>query len=181
MIRSRAQLSQNWEKPSKYFLNLEKRNYINKSIPSLTVEGKKVTDSESILKEQHRFYSDLYLSKGVKELFTGEFPQYLDNMQQLSDNSKKKLDSPFTLEELETFVLNSKLNKAPGPDGFSNEFFKIFMDELKHWIFGYLQESIKNKHLSGTMIEGVITCIPKTGKLRNDLKNWRPLTLLNSV
>ena len=31
------------------------------------------------------------------------------------------------------------------------------------------------------MIEGVITCIPKTGKLRNDLKNWRPLTLLNSV
>ena len=31
------------------------------------------------------------------------------------------------------------------------------------------------------MIEGVITCIPKGGKLRNDLKNWRPLTLLNSV
>ena len=89
MIRSRAQLSQDWEKPSKYFLNLEKRNYINKSIPSLTVEGKKVTDSESILKQQHRFYSDLYLSKGVKELFTGEFSQYLDNMQQLSDNSKK--------------------------------------------------------------------------------------------
>ena len=31
------------------------------------------------------------------------------------------------------------------------------------------------------MIEGVITCIPKTGKLRNDLKNWLPLTLINSV
>ena len=42
MIRSRAQLSQDWEKPSKYFLNLEKRNHINKSIPSLTVEGKKI-------------------------------------------------------------------------------------------------------------------------------------------
>ena len=26
---------------------------------------------------------------------------------------------------------------------------------------------------------GTITCIPKGGKLRNDLKNWRPLTLLN--
>ena len=26
---------------------------------------------------------------------------------------------------------------------------------------------------------GIITCIPKGGKLRNDLKNWRPLTLLN--
>ena len=82
----------------------------------------------------------------MKELFTGEFSKYLDNMQQLSDNSKKKLDSPFTLEELETSVLKSKLNKAPGPDGFSNEFFKIFMDELKHWIFRYLQESVNNKH-----------------------------------
>ena len=26
---------------------------------------------------------------------------------------------------------------------------------------------------------GTITCIPKAGKLRNTLKNWRPLTLLN--
>ena len=26
---------------------------------------------------------------------------------------------------------------------------------------------------------GTITCIPKSGKLRNTLKNWRPLTLLN--
>ena len=100
MIRSRAQLSQDWEKPSKYFLNLEKRNYINKSIPSLTVEGKKVTDSESILKQQHRFYSDLYLSKGVKELFTGEFSQYLDNMQQLSDNSKKKTRFSFYTQRI---------------------------------------------------------------------------------
>ena len=30
MIRSRAQLSQDREKPSKYFLNLEKRNYITR-------------------------------------------------------------------------------------------------------------------------------------------------------
>ena len=30
MIRSRAQLSQDREKPSKYFVNLEKRNYITR-------------------------------------------------------------------------------------------------------------------------------------------------------
>ena len=55
------------------------------------------------------------------------------------------------------------------------------MEELKYWIFRYFQDSISNQHLSESMIEGVITCIPKGGKLRNDLKNWRPLTLLNSV
>ena len=30
-------------------------------------------------------------------------------------------------------------------------------------------------------ISGIITCIPKGGKLRNDLKIWRPITLLNSI
>ena len=28
---------------------------------------------------------------------------------------------------------------------------------------------------------GIITCIPKKDKLRNKLKNWRPITLLNSI
>ena len=43
MIRSRDQLNKDWEKPSKYFLNLEKRNYINKSIPLLTVNNTVIT------------------------------------------------------------------------------------------------------------------------------------------
>ena len=28
---------------------------------------------------------------------------------------------------------------------------------------------------------GIITCIPKGGKLRNNLRNWRVITLLNSI
>ena len=181
MIRSRAQLSQDWEKPSKYFLNLEKRNYINKSIPSLTIDGCKITDSTEILKQQHRFYSDLYSSKGVKDMSTGNFACYIENMKRLSNKHKENLDKPLTLDELEIVIRGGKLNKAPGPDGFSNEFFKTFLEELKHWIFRYLLESIDNQYFTETLIEGVITCIPKSGKLRNDLKNWRPLTLLNCV
>jgi hypothetical protein len=33
--------------------------------------------------------------------------------------------------------------------------------------------------MSITQKQGVITCIPKPGKLRNLLKNWRPISLLN--
>ena len=38
-----------------------------------------------------------------------------------------------------------------------------------------------NGEFSTTLFEGIITCIPKQGKLRNDLKNWRPLTSLNTM
>ena len=85
------------------------------------------------------------------------------------------------MEELQTAIKASKLNKAPGPDGFSNEFFKYFLNELQHWIYRYITEAIQNNGFSKLALDGVITCIPKQGKLRNDLKNWRPLTLLNSI
>ena len=45
------------------------------------------------------------------------------------------MDSDITIDELEYAIKHSKLNKAPGPDGFSNEFFKTFSHELIHWIF----------------------------------------------
>ena len=64
IIRSRANIVDNWEKPSKYFLNLEKRNFTNKNIPSLTTDDEKIiTDSKKILMMQKSFYQDLYSSK----------------------------------------------------------------------------------------------------------------------
>ena len=85
------------------------------------------------------------------------------------------------MQELLRAISSSKLNKAPGPDSFSNEFFKNILEELKEWIFRYFSEAIMNGKFSTTSFEGIITCIPKRGKLRNDLKNWRPLTLLNAM
>ena len=35
--------------------------------------------------------------------------------------------------------------------------------------------------LNETQLGGIITCIPKGDKCRNELKNWRPITLLNST
>ena len=60
-------------------------------------------------------------------------------------------------------------------------FLIFFISELQFWIFRYINEAIDTGHLSKIALDGVITCIPKQGKLRNDLKNWRPLTLLNSI
>ena len=182
MIRSRAALIDNWEKPSKYFLNLEKRNYVNKNIPSLKDENDhEIFDSAEILLLQRNFYEDLYSSKETVPINDSKYSYLLNNLPILSEYIKTSLEAPYSLEELITTIKNSKLNKAPGPDGFSNEFFKFFISELQFWIFRYINEAIDTGHLSKIAFDGVITCIPKQGKLRNDLKNWRPLTLLNSI
>ena len=181
IVRSRASLTDTWEKPSKYFLNLEKRNHVNKNIPSLLHNDSEITDSAAILELQRDFYADLYSSKETVVLENSKFSQHLHNLPSLSEINKTKLDAPYTIEELLRSIKASKLNKAPGPDGYSNEFFKFFINELHFWIYRYILEAISHSHFSKLALDGVITCIPKQGKLRNDLKNWRPLTLLNSI
>ena len=42
--------------------------------------------------------------------------------------------------------------------------------------FGYI-----NGELSITQRQGIITCIQKENKLKQFLKNWRPLTLLDII
>ena len=37
------------------------------------------------------------------------------------------------------------------------------------------------KNISQNHLMGVIICIPKGDKLKNKFKNWRPITLLNSI
>ena len=182
MVRSRAALIDNWEKPSKYFLNLEKRNYVNKNIPSLIDENEhEIYESAEILLLQRSFYEDLYSSKETISITDSKYSYLLENIPTLSDFEKTRLEAPYNLEELISTIKSSKLNKAPGPDGYSNEFFKYFINELQFWIFRYINEAIISGQLSKIALDGVITCIPKQGKLRNDLKNWRPLTLLNSI
>ena len=74
-----------------------------------------------------------------------------------------------------------KNNKSPGSDGFSAEFFKCFWKKLGHFIVRSINYSYMNGELSNTQKHGLITCLPKGDKPKQFLKNWRPLTLLNTV
>jgi hypothetical protein len=74
-----------------------------------------------------------------------------------------------------------KSNKSPGSDGFSTEFFKVFWKQLGNFIVRSLNYAYENKLLSITQRHGIITLLPKGEKPRQYLKNWRPITLLNTV
>ena len=72
-------------------------------------------------------------------------------------------------------------NKSPGSDGFSSEFLKMFWKELGHFIVRSLNYGFDCGELSITQKQGIITCIPKEGKPRQYMKNWRPISLLNVI
>ena len=64
LIRSRAQIIEDDEKPSQFFCNLETHNYTSKLIPKLRKpNGDIITDQYEILEETKTFYENLYSSR----------------------------------------------------------------------------------------------------------------------
>ena len=63
ILRSKVQWVEDGEQNSKFFLSLEKRNYNMKHIKKLIQGMNIITDPVAILKEQKRYYNNLYSSK----------------------------------------------------------------------------------------------------------------------
>ena len=98
-----------------------------------------------------------------------------------SEIEKDKLEEKITLAELNFVIITSKNDKGPGPDGCTDEFYKQFWPEIGNFLLDLMIFYKEQGELNDPQKAGVITCIPKGDKIRNQLKNWRPMTHLNSV
>ena len=181
MLRSRSRYEDLGEKPTQFVFNLEKRNYTSKVIHKLVNEdGEEFTKTPDILNCQTSFYKDLYKEVNLENdvsinSILGE------NENKLSDKDSKELEGEILYSELGFALNNMKNNKSPGLDGFTVEFFNFFWTDIGHFILQSLNYGYRNGSLSITQKQGVITCIPKQNKSRINLKNWRPISLLNVI
>ena len=61
MVRARAKWVECGEKPTKYFCNLEKRNYVNKNITKLILPNNQTISEQNVLLQTiTEFYKTLY-------------------------------------------------------------------------------------------------------------------------
>ena len=185
MIRSKAQYIDQGEKPTKYFCGLEKHNYVSKIIGQLEKDnGTILTEQQEILKETENFYRKLYENKDGK-LEKNDIPveQYRNdsNMTKLKNEEANTIEGLLTYKEISDILYNMKHDKSPGLSGFSAEFFKVFWRQLGIFVLRSLNLEYEIGELSITQRQGIITCIPKENKPKQFLKNWRPLTLLDTV
>ena len=180
LVRSRSLWRENSEKPSKYFLTLEKRRYESKRIPCLrTTEGIKRSQPD-ILKALEDFFRKRF-SQAHESTSDRECDKYLAEVQlsSIAASDRKKLEEPITLSELGATLSKMKNGTAPGSDGFSVEFYKFFWADLKNFFKAMCIESLSNGILPQTLKEGIIVLLPKPNKPRDLLKSYRPITLLN--
>ena len=182
LIRSRANDIENGEKPSQFLCSLETNNFKSKVINVIEKDDEIITDQKQILAETCKFYETLYASKEntLNDVDLNAHMQDM-NVPKLHEDEALKLEGILTLEEAGKTLKNMKNNKSPGTSGFSADFYKVFWKQLGTFVVRAINYGFLKGELSVTQQHGLIVCIPKENKRRNYLKNWRPITLLNTA
>ena len=180
ILRSKCRWVEKGERPTKYFFNLEKRNYNRKTITELRTESETVTNNESqILEAIENYYSELYASaNNSQENNVDEFTEHL-KIPKLSDADRDRIEGPLSYEECKKALDTFQNNKAPGEDGFTVEFYMFFFDLLGHDLVASFNAAYDANELTISQRRSVITLIPKEDGSLLELSNWGPVTLLN--
>ena len=90
------------------------------------------------------------------------------------------LEEPFTRGEIASAIAKSPSNRSPGPDGYTNEFYKSFRNEIKDELLHFLNDFYQ----CGADLRGENTAngflVPKIDNLV-DIKNFQPISLVHSL
>lgn len=164
ILRSRCTWARLGEKPTGYFLRLEKQRSKEKNMSSIIKDdGQIISGSENILEECRSFYQHLYTEDPGKLVPVEEIASSLREVEHptLSEFSRDQMEAPFSIDELKKALLKMNTNKAPGTDGLPPEFYSTFWDQVSTYLYDSINHSLQEGELSTEQRRGVITLIPK--------------------
>ena len=145
----------------------------------MRTENNTIYNLDRILKYEVEFYKTLCKSCAAD---SHEIESYLNNSpfaHTLSDNDANLCEGNISLNELNDALNSMKLNKSPGLDGLSVEFFKTFWTKISPLLFNCILECSASGELSRSQKQCIFSLLYKKGDPEN-LENWRPIKLLRT-
>lgn len=177
-IRSKVQWLENGEKPTRFFFKLERERFEKNSLTSILTENDIEVFSRAELEDAHvQFYTKLFSEEPIDSECKQQCFEHFSKT--LPEFEQKLCDEPISLIELTNSIKTLNLGKSPGPDGFTVELFLHFWDLLGPLLFRISEACLADGQLCESM-KGTVTRLiyKKSGDIKN-LKNWRPISLLN--
>ena len=196
------------DKPSSWYLNLQKARSASNGIAKLKVpiihpngqtkldpQGNvcydEITKQKLIIENIGDSYSRIFKKRPQKlnpcpyitlaDFLSDRNTRDIPDYPKLSPETRNNLESDLTLTELGKALKNLNNGSSPGIDGFCAGWLKCFWPILGKFLFNAIMTS-KNKEnpeMSPVMRMALITLIPKGDKDRSLLGNWRPISLLS--
>ena len=127
------------------------------------------------LRQCNYFYSDLFTAKSIKT--TKDLKEKLAMNIHTNSTKVDKEKSEGLLTEKEYLETDKSMEpgKSPGTDGLPAEFYSL----LERCVSFSYKVRYQKGNLAITQRGSIISLIPKNDQALNEVKNWRPINLLN--
>ncbi len=147
-------------------------------IPQLRLQSGAITvNYKEINSEFKEFYVHLYSSESPDDFAMNTF---LNGIEFPTINkSCDSLEKNIQIEEIKESIASMKSGKAPGPDGFPTEFYKVFPNLLSPILLLVFSESLQNGCLPASLYQATISLLLKKDKNPLECGSYRPISLLN--
>ena len=150
----------------------------SKFIFKIKANNKEYNEKEDILREIQSFYQNLYSSQNIPNTQIQDYLQDF-NPPLLDLTQKDRIGAFIKEEEVDLVIRNLNLNKSPGLDGITAEFYQEFRPQLVPILTELYNNSLLQGYLPKNFKQSIITLIFKNKGSPDEIKNWRPISLLN--
>ena len=99
---------------------------------------------------------------------------------ELNEDEKNSCEGLLSHNSCFKIICQMKNNKSPGSHGLTAEFYKTFWFSVGDLVVASFNESYKSGELSTSQKQSIIVLLAKKDTDRQFLKNWRPISLLNT-
>lgn len=101
------------------------------------------------------------------------------HMPKLSSVDREVLEDPMTIEEIQGAIGATKPGKAPGPDGFTIQYYKALLPSLAPFMIKLFNAIGSTTSFAVDTLLAHISVIPKEDKDPTSCGSYRPISLLN--
>ena len=169
------------EMPNKITTNIIHKISVNSEISIMhTNDNRILTEEEDISKYLSDEFGSIFCEKEVdtSSLSFNNIAKYTTS--KITDEEKKESEDQILNDEVDKSLKKLKSNKAPGPDGLTNEFYIHFQKELSPILTKIYNQFINSDESAPFFNYGFIKCIPKKVPAITHFNHIRPISLLNT-
>ncbi|KAG1928992.1 hypothetical protein F2P79_023214 [Pimephales promelas] len=165
------------EGPSKFLFAGVKKQQQKKCMETLRAENGYAKSTDEMLSVVEGFYKQLFSSRGSLGSLAEDFLKCLGKS--LESEEADGLEVEVSWQEAGKAMVTLKKGTAPGCDGLPIELYCSFWQQIGRDLVEVYNESLSSGMLPESMRTGHVSLLYKKGD-KEDLANWRPITLLNT-
>ena len=175
-LRCKTTISDTTDAMTKSFFKSIKTKNSKEFITTINSTNGTVRTQQEISEAICSYYENLYSDRQISQEKTLILLDTIKNLVPTSDFMS--MNKPITSQEVTKAIQNIATEKAPGPDGLNSEFYKQFASLLSTPLSKLYQECINTGQIPEFISLSKVQLLFKKGD-RQEIGNWRPISLLN--